>query len=112
MWQKVKYTANSMVNNAYHVIISIEANNMFNEHVNFLAQVSQKAALTLSSDLFVRLKELGKSPYLYPLFFSEKIETKYRKLTFKRYLVLYTINEQEKTVEIEYIWDTRKYNEL
>ena len=72
--------ANSMANNEYRVIVSAEANDMLVEHIGFLAQVSPKAALILSSDLFIRLKNLEKTPYLYPVFFSEKVKSEYRKL--------------------------------
>ena len=99
-----------MANRAYRVVISVEANKMFDEHIKFLAQVSTKAAHSLSNELLTRLKVLGTSPYLYPVFFSEKIKTTYRKLIFKRYLVLYSVNEEEKVVKVEYIWDMRKNN--
>ena len=101
-----------MANRAYRVVISVEAHNMFDEHIKFLAQVSTKVALSLSNEMLARLKVLEKFPYLYPVFFSERIKTTYRKLAFKRYLILYSVNEEEKVVKVEYIWDTRKNNEI
>ena len=51
-----------MANSTYRVVISMEANNMFDEHIKFLAQVSTKAALSLSNEFLARLKVLEKTP--------------------------------------------------
>ena len=79
----------------YSLVISREAFDMINEHVAFLANVSTSAARVLRQDLLARIKLLVHTPYLYPVYFEES-KTEYRKLIFKRYIILYTINEKEK----------------
>ena len=111
MWQRAKKSAKSMAKSKYRVIISAEASSMFGEHIKFLAQVSPKAALSLSRELLARLKVLESSPYLYPAFISEKVKTEYRKVSHKRFIVLYLVNEKEKVIEVEHIWDTRRNND-
>jgi len=101
-----------MVDRIYRVVINEEASAMLEEHLSFLAQVNLEAAKFLRQDMLVRFKALGKMPHLYPVFYSNSLETEYRKLVFKRYLILYTIDETEKVVRIDFIWDSRKNNRL
>ena len=101
-----------MASRAYRITIGDDARNMLNEHVNFLAQVSSSAARVLRTDLHARIRGLGKTPLLYPVYEVKGIEVEYRKLTYKRYIVLYTVNESEKVVYVEYVWDTRMDNSL
>ena len=101
-----------MASRVYRVIIGDDARNMFNEHINFLARVSSSAARVLRTDLHAKIRGLGKTPFLYPIYELSDIEVEYRKLTYKRYVVLYTIDESEKCVYVEYVWDTRMDNKL
>jgi len=85
---------------------------MLLEHIAFLAQVSVSAARLLHSDLLTRIKGLEKTPYLYPVFHSNVLENEYRKLIYKRYLILYTVDEAAKAVRVEFVWDSRMNNSL
>jgi len=89
---------------------------MLNEHVSFLAQVSSSAAHVLYNDLLARINSLGKTPFLHPRFtsdtLSDRYSVEYRKLIYKRYLILYTVETSTKTVFVERIWDTRMDNSL
>jgi plasmid stabilization system protein ParE len=100
-----------MTNNAYRVIVSREAYDMIKEHIGFLANVSVSAAKMLYHDLYTRFKQIEETPFMYPIYLEES-EAVYRKSVFKRYLILYTVNEAEKLIEIEYVWDSRRMNEI
>jgi len=101
-----------MANRKYRVIITEEASNMLGEHLAFLANVSISAAKVLRADLIAKIKNLEKEPRLHPVFYSNDFKTEYRKLVFKRYLILYSIDETEKTVCVKFVWDSRKDNSL
>ena len=85
---------------------------MLKEHIAFLAKVSISAAKVLRADLLSRIKNLQNTPRIHPVFYSNLLATEYRKLVFKRYLILYTIDETEKIVRVKLVWDTRKDNSL
>ena len=99
-----------MTNCAYKVILTDEANDMLIGHVSFLAQASRSAARVLHCDLLAKIQGLGQTPYLYPVFYSGNLEAEYHKLVYKRYLILYSIEEKEKTILVKCIWDTRMDN--
>ena len=101
-----------MTSHAYKVILTYEARDMLKEHVSFLKQVSDSATRVLHYDLLAKIKGLGKTPYLYPIFYSDSLEAEYHKLVYKRYLILYSIEEAKKTIRVKYIWDTRMDNSL
>ena len=101
-----------MSNHVYKVLISAEASDLLGQHIAFLAKVSIGTAKVLRNDLLARIKNLGKGPHLYPVFYSSSLGTEYRKLVYKRYLILYSIDEYEKIVRIKYIWDSRKNNKI
>ena len=109
---KKQHAVIKMTERVYRVIISTEASDMLLNHIEFLANVSVSAARTLKNDLLAKIKNLEKTPYLYPVFYSDTLEPEYHKLIYKRYLVLYAIDEKKKTVSIEFVWDTRKDNTL
>ena len=100
-----------MMSKKFRIVISREAFDMINEHVAFLANVSTSAARVLRQDLLARIKLLVHTPYLYPVCYEVQ-ETKFRKFIFKRYIILYSVNEEEKLIEVEYIWDARRNNEI
>ena len=85
---------------------------MLNGHIAFLARISKNAARVLRSDLLTRIKGLERTPYLYSGFYSDALEAEYHKLVYKRYIILYAIEETEKIVRVKYVWDTRMDNNL
>ena len=101
-----------MSDRKYRVYINTEASDMLGEHITFLARVSIGAAKVLRNDLLARIKNLESEPHLYPIFYTNSLETEYRKLVYKRYLILYSIDETEKTVQIKFVWDSRKNNKI
>ena len=105
-----------MTDHVYRVIIGDDALSRLNVYVSFLSQANRSAAHVLRNDLLARIGNLGKTPFLYPVFNSKTLSdmfgVEYRKLTYKRYLILYTVDESAKTVYVEYIWDTRMDNSL
>jgi len=101
-----------MASRIYRVVISDEARNMLCEHISFLARVNLSAAKILRGDLLSRIKSLGKTPRIHPIFYSDSLETEYRKLIYKRYIVLYSINEPAEIVCVKFVWDSRKNNKL
>ena len=101
-----------MTNPAYRVLVSDTAWRMLDNHIAFLANISESAAWVLRNDLLSRIKTLGETPLLYPVYVSGQTETEYRKLIYKRYLVLYSVDETKKLVRIKYVWDTRMDNSV
>ena len=100
------------IKNKYQVVLSTEASDMLTGHVAFLANVNARAANLLKNDLLFRIKGLKQTPYLYPIFPSDKLQFEFRKIVYKRYMILYTIEETEKIVRVLYVWDTRMNNEI
>ena len=100
-----------MTNKVYRARVSVEAAIMIKTHVEFLSNVSISAARTLYDDFYKRFKKIEKTPFMYPVY-TEVSGVRYRKLGFKNYLILYTINEKARIVEIEYVWDARMKNKI
>ncbi|ABO50977.1 plasmid stabilization system [Desulforamulus reducens MI-1] len=95
-------------NKRYTVVISDEAKQMLVSHAQFLAQVSEHAAIRLIEDFQVRAKSLEQFPERNPWLVDQLIPSrKYRKLLLeKRYLLVYQIKEN--TVYVDAVVDTRQ----
>ena len=95
-------------NKRYTVVVSDEAKQMLVSHVQFLAQVSEHAAMRLIEDFQVRAKSLEQFPERNPWLVDRLIPSgKYRKLLLeKRYLLVYQIKEN--TVYVDAVVDTRQ----
>jgi hypothetical protein len=95
----------------YKARISDKAAYQVEEHIAFLANVSKSAARRLHRDVIGRLGDIEENPYSFPVYETEFTEYVYRKvLVTNRISILYTITEEEKTANIEYIWDMRMNN--
>ena len=57
-----------------------------------------KAAKKLMADINRKISFAEDDPYMYPLCFGQFPFLKYRKIVVKNYIVVYFINEDEKTV--------------
>jgi len=92
----------------YDVTVSEAALAMLDNHIEFLAKVSTKAAEDLMDEILDDAASLSQFPERFPVFESEFIaEGRYRKmLSAKRYLILYEIDGND--VCIDYIIDCRQ----
>ncbi|MDR1067919.1 MAG: type II toxin-antitoxin system RelE/ParE family toxin [Clostridiales Family XIII bacterium] len=96
----------------YHVRISTQAYYAIDAHVEFLARVSPGAAAGQRSKLFAKISSLDSNPYRHPVFDADPDLPEYRKMVVGRYLILYLINEENKTVDVDLVWDSRMDNLL
>jgi len=92
----------------YKVIISDAAFMMIDSHVDFLARVSESAAIRLVDDILDGIDSLCENPERCPAFESQFIpDNRYRKLlSAKRYLIIYEISGRD--VFVDYIVDCRQ----
>ncbi|MCL2411960.1 MAG: type II toxin-antitoxin system RelE/ParE family toxin [Treponema sp.] len=92
----------------YKLLISPAANDRMYDHFLFLAQVSEKAALTLLDKLEKDIKSLEFMPQSNPYFERPYLEErKYRyKLSYRRYRIVYQIVNG--SVFVEDIQDCRQ----
>jgi len=92
----------------YEVIVSEAALSMLDNHIEFLARVSTRAAENLMDEILGDIASLSQFPDRFPIFESEFIPSgRYRKmLTAKRYLVLYEVDGND--VCVDYIVDCRQ----
>ncbi len=97
-----------MKNNNYNIIISDEAANMIESHINFLMQVSISGADKLFLEISKSIQSLGELPERNPWLNAPIIPAyTYRKMIVnKRYLIIYEIVEN--TVFVDYIIDCRQ----
>ena len=95
-------------NRRYEVVVSDEATQMLVSHAQFLAQVSEPAALRLIEAFHEKAKLLELFPERNPWLADQLIPTgKYRKLLLeKRYLLVYQIKES--TVYVDAVVDARQ----
>ena len=92
----------------YDLVISDAALAMLDSHVEFLARVSEQAAINLMDTVLSDIASLSQFPERFPFFESTFIpDNRYRKmLSAKRYIVLYEICGND--VCIDYIVDCRQ----
>ena len=97
-----------MENKKFNIIISEEATNMMESHINFLMQVSEHGAEKLFIEISESMKSLEEFPQRNTWFNAPMIPAYYyrKMLIKKRYLIIYNI--QENTVFIDYIIDCRQ----
>ncbi len=96
----------------YSVIVNDSAKLMMFEHIIFLYQVSVAAAERLYDSFETAFDSLSQYPHRCPVFEAPYSAFQYRRMIVDRYALLFTIDEQNNTVSIEYLWDTRQNNEL
>lgn len=95
-------------NRRYDVVVSDEATQMLVSHAQFLAQISEPAALRVIEAFHEKAKSLEVFPERKPWLTDPLISTgKYRKLLLeKRYLLVYQIKES--VVYVDAVVDTRQ----
>ena len=78
----------------YRVIIDPAANDRMEEHIEFLARISESAANRLLDELLAGIRSLETSPYRYPVYNRPYLPIgKYRYLiSGKRYRIIYQID--------------------
>ena len=100
------------VSKQYSVIIHDDAAQMLYSHVRFLSNVSIPAARKLRSALFDAFTSLKKMPHRCPLLHTNRTQGAYRRLIVGRYQVVFSINEEDRTVKICYVLDSRQDNDI
>lgn len=96
----------------YIVVVHDDAAHMLFSHVRFLANVSIPAARRLRTALVDAFASLENMPHRCPVYRTRKTANAYRQLIIGRYQVVFSINEEENTVHIRYILDSRQNNDI
>jgi len=96
----------------YKVSIHDDAAQMLFSHVRFLSNVSIPAARKLRAMLFEACESLEDMPHRCPIYPTCRTSNTYRQLIVGRYQVLFSINEENNTVNIRYILDSRQDNDI
>lgn len=82
---------------------------MMSEHIAFIANVNVQAANHFRDECFNRIKSLEEMPYRCPVIRELNFPyKKYRYLLFKTYALMFTVDEEEQRVYVDYIIDTRE----
>ena len=70
-----------------------------NDQIEYIAKDKPSAARKFKSDLMTRIRSIAKMPYKNrkSIFFDRK---DIRDLVYKGYVIVYKVNEQEKTIEV------------
>ncbi len=102
----------SEIEKIYNVIVNDSAKLMMFEHIIFLSEVSITAAERLYNEFEKAFDSLSKLPHRCLVFEAPFSAFMYRRMIVDRYILLFTIDEQKKTVFVEYIWDARQNNVL
>ena len=96
----------------YKVAVHDDAAQMLYEHIRFLANVSIPAARKLRDTLYKAFSSLKTMPYRCPIYRTRKVSGTYRKLIVGRYLVVFSVDEERNTVNIQYVLDSRQDNDI
>jgi plasmid stabilization system protein ParE len=94
----------------YHVEVARAAARKLAAHVAFLARVHQAAALRLHNEIFADIRSLQDRPASYMRYESKRFPDRdlHRKLSAKRYLLVFAISESQKLVTVVDIQDCRQ----
>ncbi len=93
----------------YNVVTSSEALAMLSEHMAFVAKVNVQAAKGLREDCFSKIKSLEEMPYRCTVLEDTNFPyKKYRYLIFDCYALVFVVEEENQTVYVDYILDTRR----
>jgi plasmid stabilization system protein ParE len=97
---------------AYKVIVHDGAAQMLYDHVHFVANVSIPAARKLRSIFYKAFASLESIPLRCPVYRTRRASGAYRQLIAGRYQIIFSVNEAEGIVRIEYILDSRQDNDV
>ena len=96
----------------YRVVVHDDAKQMLFNHVRFVANVSISAARKLSATLYKAFTSLETAPHRCPVYRTRRVFGTYRQLIISCYQIVFSINEKENIVNIEYILDSRQDNDV
>lgn len=100
----------------YKLFVSKEAYKDIDDIVNYIAieLVNKVAAANFLDEVEESYRRLVNNPYIYSLCTDSRLSKDgYRKIVIKNYLILYRIQEQEKSViVVRVIYGGRNYTEL
>jgi len=92
----------------YEVIVSDKAKQMLGQHMRFLAELSEEAALRVTEEILRAIRSLEFMPERCP-FIADRFlpPNRYRKMVvLKHYLLLYQVRDG--TVYVDYLVDCRQ----
>ena len=94
----------------YQVKVSRPSARKVAAHVSFLARVSQPAALRLHDEIFADIRSLKDHPSSYMRYESKRFPDRvlHRKISAKRYLLVFSVDESKKIVTVVDIQDCRQ----
>jgi len=84
------------------VIISEEVRKDITEIYNYIAKDSIKYANETANNIYFRIFELEKSPYL-GRYIPEILNKRYRELIYKSYRIVYIISERQNIIYIHFV---------
>jgi len=96
----------------YIVNVSKNASEMLNDHLLLLVEVSLDAAEKLADDFDEAFDSLRTMPNRCPRFSTNNTNETYRKLVIGRYQLIFSVNEERGLVDIKYILDSRRSNDI
>jgi len=96
----------------YSVKISDRAKFMLLNHFHFLANVSPDAARKTRDAIYNGCASLETMPHRCPKYRTNRTANNYRQLIIGRYQVVFSVDESDDTVYVEYILDSRQSNEI
>jgi plasmid stabilization system protein ParE len=96
----------------YKVVVHDDAAQMLYSHVRFLANVSIPAATKLRNTFSEAIASLESMPYRCPIYQTRGTINTYRRLISGRYQLIFSISEEDSTVGIRYILDSRQDNDI
>ena len=94
----------------YHVEVSRTSAKKLAAHVAFLARVNNAAAWRLHNEIFSDIRSLKNSPSSHVRYYSRRFPDRVlrRKISAKRYLVVFNIEESQKLVTVVDVQDCRQ----
>ena len=94
----------------YQVEVSRASARKLAAHVAFLARVNNAAAWRLHNEIFADIRSLKDHPGSYVRYFSKRFTDRvlHRKISAKRYLIVFAIQEEAKLVTVVDIQDCRQ----
>jgi plasmid stabilization system protein ParE len=80
--------------------------------MKFLSRVSPNAAIKQKKQIVSNISYLESNPYRYPVYDADPDLPEHRKMVIGRYIILYVVSEEDKTVNVDLVWDSRMDNVL
>ena len=96
----------------YAVVVHNDAAQMLYRHIRLVSIVSTTAAHKLRNALYDGFASLMNMPHRCPIFRTQRTADIYRQLVIGRYQIIFSIDEDESVVRIQYVLDSRQDNDI